>query len=224
MEFFAVGITPKGCKHMLVQLGKMLRSIAGDHAFHTGNTNAQVFHSSALPNPADLLIAAVDALQRSITQRIPTLQEDDCAKLLNWDLLPTYAPMILMAQADHANRCAETALSGVVTGDNSLYQCALCNFRTDHLPAFRSHCTTSHAQRMYRTHDLPLHTHATDGLPTCKFCHQFFHGAVLDTTWSAAARPLSRDHLTALALHTRWPCPQALCLRDPWHRHQAQLP
>ena len=46
---FAVGITPKGCKHMLVQLGKMLRSIAGDHAFHTGNTNAQVFHSSALP-------------------------------------------------------------------------------------------------------------------------------------------------------------------------------
>ncbi|CAL1156661.1 unnamed protein product [Cladocopium goreaui] len=172
---FAVGITPKGCKHMLVQLGKMLRSIAGDHAFHTGNTNAQVFHSSALPNPADLLIAAVDTLQRSITQRIPTLQEDDCAKLLNWDLLPTYAPMILMAQADHANRCAETALSGVVTGDNSLYQCALCNFRTDHLPAFRSHCTTSHAQRMYRTHDLPLHTHATDGLPTCKFCHQFFH-------------------------------------------------
>ena len=171
---FAVGTTPKGIQHMITQIGLMLRTIVRDHPHHTGNSHEQVFSAFALPRPAALLTAAVDSFQRSLTQRESLLQADDLARTLNWDHLALIRTQIAEVQADLARRRVETALSGEVQGSELQYHCRLCSFCTDHVSAFRRHCTVEHGTQMYRHFNISMHEYCTDGLPQCKYCHHSF--------------------------------------------------
>jgi len=171
---FAVGTTPKGIQHMITQIGLMLRTIVRDHPHHTGNSHEQVFSAFALPRPAALLTAAVDSFQRSLTQRKSILHADDLAMTLQWDHLALIRTQISEVQADLARRRVETALSGEVQGSDIRYHCRLCSFCTDHVSAFRRHCTVAHGTQMYRHFNISMHDYCTDGLPQCKYCHHSF--------------------------------------------------
>lgn len=183
---FAIGLTPKGTRHMIIQISRMLRTIARDHSFHTGHTNEQVFTAFSLPAPADLLIAAADTLQRSVSQRLLLLQHDDIACTLSWNHLTACKQMVLDAQATLARQRAETALSAEVTSQPSLYCCTQCSFCTNHVAAFRNHCTLQHGMTMFRIHNHDLSLHAINGLPECKHCSKIF------ATWRSFRTHLER--------------------------------
>ena len=174
---FAVGTTPKGIQHMLVQLGKMTRLIARDHAHHTGHTNDFVFQHYSLLRPADVLITAADSLLQSVAQRQLIIQTSDIARNVNWHHLLALRQMIDTAQATLLTLRAETALSGEVPGTDFAYRCRLCPFDTNDVSVFRRHCALQHGIKMFRTHNTIVAQHATDGLPQCKHCGFKF------TTW-----------------------------------------
>ena len=147
-----------------------------------------VFALFDFPAPAAILTAAVETLQRSVSQRFEHLQPDDIACTLDWTHLATCKMLIHEAQANLARHRAETALSAEVPSQDFLYHCALCNFCTNHASAFRSHCTTMHNAPMYRTHNLSLPSHAIDGLPECKHCHKIF------SSWRSFRTHLERGY------------------------------
>ena len=171
---FAVGVTQHGIKHMLTQIGIMIRSIVRDHAHHTGNSNEQVFNTFSVPHPTALLTAAVTTLQRSIAQRNLLIASDDITHSLSWDHLESIHVTIAHAQAALSRHHIETALSVEVPGHDALYACQLCGFCTNHVSAFRRHSTAVHKIPMYRRFDHAMHSYCTDGLPTCKYCQQSF--------------------------------------------------
>ena len=171
----AVGVTTHGLKHMLTQLGTMLRRIVGDHAHCTGHTNIQVFERFDLPRPADLLTAAAATLQRSITQRELTLGPTDIAMQLDWSHLDTVSGAITQAQAAQSLQRAETAFSGARLDNSDCYFCTVCSFCTNSVSQFRRHCTTAHGLSSFRVFAQPLHNYTTDGLPTCRHCSKAFH-------------------------------------------------
>lgn len=171
---FAVGVTHKGLKHMLIQTTKMLRQIVQDHPHHTGHSHEFVFQHFSLPSPVDVLIAAVRSLQQSVAQRQLNQCADDLATSMDWRHLALIPDMITETQATLTSRRVETALSGEVHAEDSLYHCRLCNFNTNHVPAFRRHCAVVHGIRMFRTLHLSPQQFMIDGLPTCKHCHTVF--------------------------------------------------
>ena len=183
---FAVDVTPKGIQHMIVQTGMMLRSIARDHSHHTGHTNEQVFQFSSFPHPAELLTSAVETLQQSIAQRNLRIPADDIAWTLDWSHLPAIIAKISSAQATLALHRTETALSGEVLGTDHLYFCQLCNFSTNHIPAFRRHCTAAYGMHMFRSFPQSINNFTTDGLPTCRYCKTQF------ATWRSFQNHIER--------------------------------
>ena len=130
---FAVGATQHGLRHILTQIGIMLRTIVRDHSHRTGSTNEQVFQAYSLAHPAALLTAAVEILRRSIAQRSAIILPDDLASNLKWEHLADVCADIHRVQASLSRHRIETALSGEIPGRELKYCCQLCSFCTDHI-------------------------------------------------------------------------------------------
>ena len=171
---FAVGITSRGTKHLLIQITKMLRLIVHDHPHHTGNSNAFVFQQYPIPSPADVLTAAVKSLLQSVAQRQLTWRPDTVANSLDWTPLAQFPQLIATTQAAISLHRVETALSGEVHFNGPLYTCTQCAFQTSNVSSFRRHCTVEHGIKMFRAQNIPYVACMTNGLPECSFCKQVF--------------------------------------------------
>ena len=174
---FSTGVTLKGLHHAFKHLHSMLRQMAHDHAYISGNTHEQVAAKFQLPSPAHLLHLAVDQLLRSVTQRNEAVHHTDLARQLQWEHLQHVHALIDEAQATDLHRRAETALHVEVSMSEHLYHCQQCPFKTSCVASFRRHCTQIHGTRMSRIQHVQAAAFMTNGLPECRFCHKKF------TTW-----------------------------------------
>ena len=172
-----------------------LRKVAGDHAFLTHRTNHQALAFHRFPRPVQLLSATARGLQRTVEQRSVELQPDDLALTIDWTHLDVICDMLHSVQAADTLELPQP-LSLQACLDTPIFQCAHCDFCTESVSAFRRHCTVAHQQTMTRTNHVDLSTYATDGLPTCKYCHQHF------TTWRMFEVHVQRG-LPGIA---SWPC------------------
>eukprot|EP00435_Cladocopium_sp_Y103_P017051 s3272_g4.t1 len=191
----AVGLTSSGIRVALTQLTIMLRQRAHDHAYLTRRNNVQAFQHHHIPSPIELLRETAAGLLRSITHRQPLLKSHDIALNIDWTHLQPLLQQLDNWQAPSS--LEHTLQSQEAWWSTPFFQCALCDFCTSDVSAFRRHCTTIHGQYMRRTQHVQISDYAVAGLPTCKTCGKTF------TTWRIFQAHLERgcqEHLPGPSL------------------------
>ena len=161
----AVDVTHKGLLSLHVTIMKMLRSIAGDHSFHTDNTHQQALHRAQLPTPGQLLHGAVDTLLESVTQRQQVLHQTDIVRLFSWKHLTA-----LKNRIDSLEALDFLALELPAEVPSQVHRCQFCDFGTSDVAHFRRHCTIIHGVGTFRIQPADVCDYMLHGLPTCQFC------------------------------------------------------
>lgn len=180
----ATGMTAHGIQKAMTQMTIMLRKIIHDHAFLTHRTNATALANQNISSPARLMHESTLGLLRTLQVRSNMLFEHDLAHQINWDHLPALLQLFERLQATSSLESPHLQLEA--NWNTPLFQCALCDFCSEDVSAYRRHCTTAHAQPMLRTRFTNLFEHAVNGLPQCKTCHKVF------TTWRMFAVHIER--------------------------------
>ena len=130
----AVDVTHKGLLSLHVTIMRMLRSLAGDHSFHTLHTHQQALHKAQLPTPVQLLHGAIDTLLESVTQRQYALHQSDIVRLFSWTHLTA-----LKNRIDSLEALDFLAFDLPSEVPGSGYCCQFCAFRTSDVSHFRRH-------------------------------------------------------------------------------------
>ena len=168
----ATGMTPAGIQKAVTQMIVMLRRIIHDHAFQTHRANQYALARLNISSPARLLHATTIGLLRTLQLRSTVLFDHDLALQLDWTHLPGLLQYFERMQA--ATSLGTPHLSLEANWNTPLFQCALCDFCTENISAYRRHCTVVHQRSMMRTQFVNLFAHAVDGLPQCKTCSKIF--------------------------------------------------
>jgi len=168
----ATGMTFAGIQKAVTQMTIMLRRIIHDHSFQTHRTNYNALARLNIPSPARLLHATTIGLLRTLHNRSTVLHAHDLALQLNWTHLTGLLQHFERLQAATSSETPHLLLEA--NWNTPLFQCALCDFCTDNISAYRRHCTIVHKRSMLRTQFVNLFAHAMDGLPQCKTCFKIF--------------------------------------------------
>ena len=168
----ATGLTTHGVVAICTEIHRQLRTIAGDHAYRTHNTNQAVLQRFGWPTAPDLLEAAITSMQSTVYRRRNHLQQDDILWNTDWTILEDSLAVL---------RQVKTRL---MSTDDAAIPSALCQFPCQ---LCNRHFTSSlglyiHRQKAHKIHQrywtkfTPAHD-AVNTVPTCTHCHQSF------TTW-----------------------------------------
>eukprot|EP00438_Fugacium_kawagutii_P008895 Skav215703 [mRNA] locus=scaffold2573:50033:55816:- [translate_table: standard] len=180
---FTTGLTTTGLNKLLVVLHQMIRSLAGDHAYRTHHTHADVLARIGCEPPIALLCRTAETLQASHRFRLSQLSPDDLVHQVDWSRLDTCIHFLYSSQVTSPTIDASLPLP--------VHHCPYCDFQCSHLPTLRRHCTTVHHISQVATIPLDHRTMAVHGLPTCARCQKSF------TTWRQfrlhVSRPCAQD-------------------------------
>ena len=84
---FTTGITYTGLHKLQSMMFQSLRNTLRDYAYLTRHTHQEALAQHQCPEPLQILLQAVRALRRSVTQRLPLLPEHDIVHSTNWSPL-----------------------------------------------------------------------------------------------------------------------------------------
>ena len=163
----------------------MLRRVIHDHSYQTHHTHEQALQLNHLPSPVRLLRQTAERLQQSDAQRRVGMPSDDLMHTLQWTHLADLIRLFSTLQ-DITPGSTRSPVAVGTRHVGPMFQCAHCEFCTQHVSVFRRHCTVAHQTEMNRTKFALKHCYAVNGLPTCRFCMHSF------TTWRSFQIHLER--------------------------------
>ena len=189
LSVLTYGILPVGlnskCVHMLqTTIFVMVRKILRTHAFYTGLSNFEAFRQHRVPLPVDLLWAAADTLQRSVTERRLHLESTDIVHTLDWSHLESLKNQLQLSAT--AGSVTTPVVLSQPEADASVLFCNICGFAVHDVSALRRHFTVAHAHSTYRTRHVQPADFSQYGMPHCKYCNSSF------STWRSFQNHIQR--------------------------------
>ena len=193
----ATNISQHGFTQLQSKMMTQLRIIAGNAAFHTGITHADLLQHLDWPNPAVLLLRSVRALRRRLADRQQILMPGDLLQTADWSHLQPLEHWLTQVMD------AAPVIDSMPTEEYML-ACPLCDKTFASSRALYTHMRVAHnhVDKGRRTPQ-PL-TDAVQGLPTCSICGVSF------STWKrfydhvATHRTLLQDSTDPLAHLRSW--------------------
>ena len=182
---FTTGITYTGLHKLQSMMFQSLRNTLRDYAYLTRHTRQEALAQHQCPEPLQILLQAVRALRRSVTQRLPLLPEHDIVHSTNWSPLEQ-AERLIWTELHQGPQVPISVNPLEAPCTKQMFHCPRCTFQTDNMANLRRHCTHIHNDTQFRSCNLDWRQHAVMGLPQCRFCFATF------TTWRSFRSHIER--------------------------------